>query len=132
MAKSTEITAVDASLVNPTVYMGNVQAITVTIADADNGTYDISKQLPDNCRVVKSEVYVADLGTAFTAQLGWSADPDGIAAMASGDVAGTLNFPIAGSAAGYVDVSDKTLQIVVAGADNTADIVGHVLVVTNQ
>jgi len=132
MAASTEITAVNAGLVNKTVYRGNVQAITVSISDADNGTYDVSAVLPDNCRVVSSNIYVADLGTAFTADLGYAADPDAIAAMASGDVAGTLAFPIAGSAAGYVDVGGKTLQIVVAGADNTADIVGSILIVTEE
>jgi len=135
MAYSTEITAINAgnpAIVDKVVYRGNVQAISVTIADATNGTYYVSSRLPDTCRVIGASIFVADLGTAFTVTVGDGTTANSIGALGSGNDAAEVAFPTTGSAAGYVDVGGETLQIVVADADNTANIVGYILIVTNE
>lgn len=137
MAKSTEITAIDQGIVSKSNYRGNVQAIPVSIKGADqttnaNGTYDISATLPQEASVISCNLFVDDLGTAFTVDVGYNGTAAAIGAQASGDAAGNIVFPKAGLTSGSVDVGGKILQVVVAGSDNTGDIVGHILITTNE
>lgn len=119
-------------LVTKSNYRGNIQAIPVSIDTATNGTHNISQTLPQEARVISANLFVGDFGTAFTVDVGYSGTADAIGAQASGDAAGQILFPVAGSTAGSVDVGGKQLQIVIAGADNTEQIHGHILIATNE
>ena len=143
MAKSTEVTALTASdtaagIVTKSNYRGNVQVIPVTILGSEqtsnaNGTYDVTATLPQEARVISASLFYADLGTDFGVDLGYSGTPEAIATVAdTNDDAGQLAFPTTGSAAGSIDVGGKILQVVVAGADTTGNIVGHILIATNE
>ena len=124
MANSTQVTALGVSIQNKSVYRGNAQVIPVTLDTATNGTYYISDVLPPACNVVAAAFSIADFGTAFTVTVGDEDSATSIASLGSGDAAALLTFPASTSTAGVVDVGGKTLQIVIAGADNTADIGG--------
>lgn len=133
MANSTEITAVDAGIVTKSNYRGNVQSIPVTITAGTTGTYNVSKVLPQEARVISASLFYGDFGTDFGVDLGYAAAPTAIATVAdTNDAAGELAFPTTGSTAGSLDVGGKVLQVVIAGADNTANIVGNILIATNE
>lgn len=131
MANSTQVTALASSIVDKSVYRGNAQVIPVTITAGTTGTYYISDVLPPACYVIAAAFSIGDFGTAFTVTVGDEDTADSIASLGSGDDAVLLAFPASTSTA-VVDVGGKTLQIVIAGADNTASIGGHVIIVTNE
>lgn len=129
---SNEYNDLVSGLVTKSNYRGNVQAIPVTIATATNGTHYISEKLPQEARVISANLFVGDFGTAFTVDVGTGSSANAIGAQASGDAAGQILFPIAASTAGSIDVGGEQLQVVIAGADNTEDIHGHILIATNE
>jgi hypothetical protein len=133
MAKSTEVTSIDSGIVTKSNYRGNVQSIPVTITAGTNGTYDVTKVLPQEARVISASLFYGDFGTDFGIDLGYSGSATAIATVAdTNDAAGELAFPTTGSTAGSLDVGGKVLQVVIAGADNTANIVGNILIATNE
>lgn len=129
---SNEFNDTVSGLVTKSNYRGNVQAIPVSIDTATNGTHKISDVLPQEARVISANLFVGDFGAAFTVNVGTGSAADAIGAQASGDAAGQILFPIAGSTAGSIDVGGKQLQVVIAGADNTEQIHGHILIATNE
>ena len=132
MANSTQVTALASSIVDKSVYRGNAQVIPVTITAGTTGTYYISDVLPPACNVIACSLAIGDFGTAFTVTVGDEDTATSIASLGSGNDAVLLQFPAATSTAGVVDVGGKTLQIVIAGADNTANIGGYVIIATNE
>ena len=113
MAKSSEVTALDAGLVSKSNYRGNVQAIAVTVASTGAGAQTVSGVLPDGARVV-----LADLTTASgTVKLGYSGDDDAVTADAN-----TTFY-------GSVAVGGKTL---LATNSATSAINGLILIVTDE
>lgn len=119
-------------LVTKSNYRGNVQAIPVSIDTATNGVHFISEKLPQEARVISANLFVGDFGTAFTVDVGDTETANSIGAQASGDNAGQILFPVAGSTAGSVDVGGKQLKVTIGGADNTEQIHGHILIATNE
>jgi len=132
MAKSTEITALDDGIVTKSNYRGNVQAIPVTITGADNGTYDCSAVLPQEARVVLADIQYANLGDTFTVTIGHNDDTDALGTSGEVSAAGGIIYPTTGTSAGSVNAGGKTLQVVVSGATQTADIAGVFLIATNE
>ena len=132
MANSTQVTALATSIQRKSAYRGNAQVIPVTMTAATTGTYYVSEKLPPICNVVAAALAIGDFGTAFTVTVGDEDTATSIASLGSGNAAVLLQFPVSTSTAGVVDVGGKTLQIVIAGADNTASISGYIVIVTDE
>lgn len=136
MAKSTEVTAVDAGIVTKSNYRGNVQAIPVSLATGSGaGTHTISAVLPQETRLIGASLFFSDPSSdsdTTVILVGHADDTDAVGTSGATAAAGSIAFPTTGSAAGSVDLGGKTL-IVTTDADCTGSTIsGYILIATNE
>tara|TARA_S200002703_G_C3710614_1_gene218269 strand:+ start:94 stop:444 length:351 start_codon:yes stop_codon:yes gene_type:complete len=116
MAKTSEITALDAGLVTKSNYRGNVQVITVTEATGTAGTsYEATGVLPQEAKLIASMINGAgasDIGTTA----------DGSTSIQANQVDNTLTINNA-------DVGGKVITV---NPDSTGAISGFLLIATNE
>lgn len=115
MAKTSEITALDAGLVTKSNYRGNVQVITVTESTGTAGTsYEATGVLPQEAKLVASM-----LNGAGTFKLGNTGDDDAYGATQT-DNTMTINLQ---------DVGGKVITVT---PNSTGAISGFLLIATNE
>tara|TARA_X000001388_G_C2225955_1_gene121153 strand:- start:1239 stop:1589 length:351 start_codon:yes stop_codon:yes gene_type:complete len=116
MAKTSEITALDAGLVTKSNYRGNVQVITVTEATGTAGTdYEATGVLPQEAKLIASMI-----NGAGTSHVGTTVD--GSSSIQANQVDNTLTINNA-------DVGGKVITI---RPNSTGAISGFLLIATNE
>jgi hypothetical protein len=135
MANSTEVTALNAGIVTKSNYRGNVQAIPVSLATGTGaGTHTISGVLPQETRLIAASLFCSDPSSdsdSTTISVGHADDIDAVGSLA-GTAAGEVAFPTTGSAAGSVDLGNKTLIVTTDAECTGSTISGYILIATNE
>jgi hypothetical protein len=135
MANSTEVTALNAGIVTKSNYRGNVQAIPVSLATGTGaGTHTISDVLPKETRLIGASLFCSDPSSdsdSTTISVGFSGTIAAVGSLA-GTVAGEIAFPTTGSAAGSVDLGNKTLIVTTDAECTGSTISGYILIATNE
>jgi len=137
MANSTEVTALNAGIVTKSNYRGNVQVIPVSLTSGTGaGTDTISGKLPQEARLIGASLFFTDPnsgGTNSTILVGHADDTDAVGTSGAVSAAGSIAFPTTGSAAGSVDLGEKTLIVTRdSNVDQAITISGYILIATNE
>ena len=137
MANSTEVTNLNDGLVTKSNYRGNVQAIPVSLTSGTGaGTDTISGKLPQEARLIAASLFFTDPnsgGTNSTILVGHADDTDAVGTSGAVSAAGSIVFPTTGSAAGSVDLGEKTLIVTRdSNVDQAITISGYILIATNE
>tara|TARA_R100001079_G_C4353645_1_gene112049 strand:+ start:71 stop:481 length:411 start_codon:yes stop_codon:yes gene_type:complete len=136
MANSTEVTALNAGIVTKSNYRGNVQAIPVSLATGSGaGTHTISGVLPQEARLIAASLFFSDPSSDSdntTILVGHADDTDAVGTSGATAAAGEIAFPTTGSAAGSVDLGNKTLIVTTDAECTGSTISGYILIATNE
>tara|TARA_X000001382_G_scaffold22695_1_gene13804 strand:+ start:14746 stop:15138 length:393 start_codon:yes stop_codon:yes gene_type:complete len=130
MPSSSEVTALASGLQTKPKYRGNVQAIPVTIANADNAVYDVSDVLPEGTRVIAVNLDFHDLDAAVS--VGTTSGAATICASQSISAATRVQFPQLAIAAGSVEVPVGDKITVTVGNGTAGNVSGYILIVTSE